>query len=87
MLLYEIHDAEQKLIAPILSSLVDLANKNQTHPQDLFLVANLGCYDRKLEGNEAGLCKYTLGLPSEAGMNTGGPMILSANTEQKCSPH
>jgi hypothetical protein len=68
MIFTEIHDEERQKIRPVLAGLFDLAQKNQSHPQDLFLLINLGYYDKKLENNDLGLCKYVLGLPGEAGL-------------------
>lgn len=87
MIFTEIHDQQRRIIRPILESLFDLALKNQTRPQDLFLLTNLGYYSKKLENNEIGLCKYMLGLPGGGGgrraWNTWRHMISLMNIEKR----
>lgn len=68
MIITELLDQERRAVRPILDAVFELALENQAHPQDLFLLANLGYYDKKLENNDLGLSKYVLGLPGESGL-------------------
>ncbi len=68
MIYTELHQEERRLTGPILDKIFEIAQQNQIHPQDLFLVINQGYYEKSLEKNELGLSKYILGLPGEAGL-------------------